>query len=185
MTTTAASATTSIPAGTWNIDPSHSSVEFTVKHMGIATVRGQFTQFEGAIESDGERASVTAAVDASSVTTHNQQRDEHLASSDFFGVEEHPQITFNADSIELGEDSTVRIPGEITIKGVTKPIELTGEYTGGGVDPWGNERVGFEAVAKLDRREFGLEWNQPLAGGGLLVSNGVTLLLSASAVKGA
>jgi polyisoprenoid-binding protein YceI len=174
-----------IPTGTWTIDPSHSSVEFTVKHMGIATVRGQFTQFEGTIESDGERASVTGTVDASSVTTHNQQRDEHLASNDFFGVEENPQITFKAESLELGEDGTVKIPGQITLKGVTKEIELTGDYAGAGVDPWGNERVGLEVSTKLDRRDFGLEWNQPLAGGGLLVSNGVTLMLSASAVKGA
>jgi polyisoprenoid-binding protein YceI len=177
--------TTSIPQGTWAIDPSHSAVEFTVKHMGLATVRGQFTEFEGTIDSDGERASVTGTVQVASLTTHNQQRDEHLATNDFFGVEENPQITFKSDSIELGEDGTVRIPGEITLRGVTKEIELTGDYAGAGVDPWGNERVGLEVSTKLDRRDFGLEWNQPLAGGGLLVSNNVTLLLSASAVKGA
>jgi len=176
---------TSIPAGTYTIDPSHSSIEFTVKHMGLATVRGQFTEFEGSIESDGERASVTGTVQASSVTTHNQQRDEHLVTNDFFGVEDNPQISFQADSIELDEDGSVRIPGQITIKGVTRDIELTGDYAGGGMDPWGNERVGLDVSAKIDRRDFGLEWNQPLAGGGLLVSNNVTLLLSASAVKGA
>jgi len=177
--------TTSIPAGTYTIDPSHSSIEFTVKHMGLATVRGQFTEFEGSMESDGERASVTGTVQASSVTTHNQQRDEHLVTNDFFGVEDNPQISFQADSIELDEDGSVRIPGQITIKGVTRDIELTGDYAGGGMDPWGNERVGLDVSAKVDRRDFGLEWNQPLAGGGLLVSNNVTLLLSASAVKGA
>jgi polyisoprenoid-binding protein YceI len=177
--------TTSIPAGTYTIDPSHSSIEFTVKHMGLATVRGQFTEFEGSIESDGERASVTGTVQASSVTTHNQQRDEHLVTNDFFGVEDNPQISFQADSIELDEDGSVRIPGQITIKGVTRDIELTGDYAGGGMDPWGNERVGLDVSAKIDRRDFGLEWNQPLAGGGLLVSNNVTVLLSASAVKGA
>ena len=177
--------TTSIPAGTYTIDPSHSSIEFTVKHMGLATVRGQFTEFEGSIESDGERASVTGTVQASSVTTHNQQRDEHLVTNDFFGVEDNPQISFQADSIELDEDGSVRIPGQITIKGVTRDIELTGDYAGGGMDPWGNERVGLDVSAKIDRRDFGLEWNQPLSGGGLLVSNNVTLLLSASAVKGA
>jgi polyisoprenoid-binding protein YceI len=182
---TATQTKTSIPQGTWTVDPSHSSVEFTVKHMGLATVRGQFSEFEATIESDGENASVTGNVDVSSITTHNKQRDEHLATNDFFGAQDHPQITFKADSIELGEDGTVRIPGEITLKGVTKQIELTGDYAGAGVDPWGNERVGLEVSAKIDRRDFGLDWNQPLAGGGLLVSNGVTLLLSASAVKGA
>jgi polyisoprenoid-binding protein YceI len=185
MSTITDTSTTAIPQGTWTIDPSHSSVEFTVKHMGLATVRGQFTQFEGVIESDGEQASVAGSVDASSVTTHNQQRDEHLASSDFFGVEAHPQITFKADSVKLAGDGSISIPGEITLKGVTKQIELTGDYAGAGTDPWGNERVGLEVSTKIDRRDFGLDWNQPLSGGGLLVSNGVTLLLTASAVKGA
>jgi polyisoprenoid-binding protein YceI len=183
MSTIESPTTTSIPQGTWTIDPSHSSIEFTVKHMGIATVRGQATRFEGAIESDGETASVAGTVDASSITTHNEQRDQHLASSDFFEVESHPEITFRADSIELNEDGSVRIPGVITLKGVTKEIELIGSYAGAGVDPWGNERVGLEVSGELDRRDFGLVWNQPLAGGGLLVSNGVKLLLSASAVK--
>ena len=137
------------------------------------------------IESDGERASVTGTVQASSVTTHNQQRDEHLASNDFFGVEENPQISFRSESVELGEDGTVRIPGQITIKGVTKEVELNGDFAPAGIDPWGNERVALEVSTKVDRRDFGLEWNQPLAGGGLLVSNNVTLLVSASAVKGA
>jgi polyisoprenoid-binding protein YceI len=175
--------TVSIPQGTWNIDPSHSSVEFAVKHMGIATVRGQATEFEGVISSDGDNASVTGTVVASSITTHNSQRDQHLASSDFFEVENHPQISFSAE-IELNGDGTVRVPGKLTLRGVTKEIELTGAYTGAGEDPWGNERVGLEVSGKLDRRDFGLVWNQPLARGGVLVSNEVTLLLSASAVKG-
>jgi polyisoprenoid-binding protein YceI len=179
-----ATATTSIPQGTWNIDPSHSSVEFTVKHMGIATVRGQATKFEGAIESTGEKAGLKGSVDVASITTHDEQRDQHLGAPDFFDVQRFPEIEFSAESIELNGDGTVRIPGQITLKGVTKPIELTGSYTGTGTDPWGNERVGLEVSSTIDRREFGLEWNQPLPGGGLLVSNDVTLLLSASAVKG-
>jgi polyisoprenoid-binding protein YceI len=179
-----ATASTSIPVGTWNIDPSHSSVEFTVKHMGIATVRGQATKFEGAIESTGEQAGLKGTVDAASITTHDEQRDQHLGAPDFFDVQRFPQIAVNAESIEVAGDGTVRIPAEITLKGVTKPVELTGSYTGTGTDPWGNERIGVEVSATIDRREFGLEWNQPLPGGGLLVSNDVTLLLSASAVKG-
>jgi polyisoprenoid-binding protein YceI len=181
---TATATSTSIPQGTWVIDPSHSSVEFTVRHMGIATVRGQATRFEGAIESTGAQSSLSGTVDAASITTRDEQRDQHLGSPDFFDVLRYPQIAFRAESIELGGDGTVRIPGQITLKGVTKPIELTGSYAGGGTDPWGNERVGLEVSTSIDRRDFGLNWNQPLPGGDLLVSNEVTLLLSASAVKG-
>jgi polyisoprenoid-binding protein YceI len=179
-----ATASTSIPAGTWNIDPSHSSVEFTVKHMGIATVRGQAKKFEGAIQSSGEQAGLNGTVDVASITTHDEQRDQHLGAPDFFDVQRFPQIAVGADSIEVAGDGTLRIPAQVTIKGVSKPVELTGSYTGTGTDPWGNERIGLEVSATIDRREFGLEWNQPLPGGGLLVSNEVTLLLSASAVKG-
>jgi polyisoprenoid-binding protein YceI len=181
---TATPTITSIPQGTWAIDPTHSSVEFTVKHMGIATVRGQATKFEGVIESDGENAGLNGTVDVASITTHDEQRDQHLAAPDFFDTERFPQIGFKADSIELAGDGTIRIPGQITLKGVTKAVELSGSYTGTGTDPWGNERVGLEVSTKIDRRDFGLSWNQPLPGGGLLVSNDVTLLLSASAVKG-
>jgi polyisoprenoid-binding protein YceI len=175
---------TAIPQGTWNIDPSHSSVEFTVKHMGIATVRGQATKFEGAIQSTGKQAGLKGTVDVASITTHDEQRDQHLGAPDFFDVQRFPQIAVEAESIQLGEDGSVRIPAQVTIKGVTKPVELTGSYAGTGTDPWGNARVGLDVSATIDRREFGLEWNQPLPGGGLLVSNDVTLLLSASAVKG-
>ncbi|HEY2603196.1 MAG TPA: YceI family protein [Thermoleophilaceae bacterium] len=181
---TATTTIASIPQGNWAIDPSHSSVEFTVKHMGIATVRGQATKFEGTIQSSDDQAGLNGSVDVASITTHDEQRDEHLGAPDFFDVERYPQIAFRSDSIEVAEDGSVRIPGEITLKGVTKPIELTGSYQGAGTDPWGNERFGLEVSATIDRRDFGLNWNQPLPGGGLLVSNDVTLLLSASAVKG-
>jgi polyisoprenoid-binding protein YceI len=174
----------SIPQGTWNIDPAHSSVEFTVKHMGIATVRGQATKFEGAIESTGEQVGLKGSVDVASITTHDEQRDQHLGAPDFFDVQRFPQIEVEAQSVELNDDGTIRIPAQITIKGVTKPVDLTGSYTGTGTDPWGNERVGLEVSTTIDRRDFGLDWNQPLPGGGVLVSNDVNLLLSASAVKG-
>ncbi len=183
MSTIETPVVTGIPQGTWTVDPAHSSVEFSVKHMGIATVRGQFASFEGALESDGENVSVSGTVDAASIDTHNEQRDQHLVSADFFEVEKHPQITFSADSVELNGDGTVRIPGRISIRGVEKEIELTGDYAGAGTDPWGNERVALEVSGEIDRREFGLVWNQPLAGGGLLVSNGVKLTLSVAAVK--
>jgi polyisoprenoid-binding protein YceI len=156
MSTAIATATV-IPTGTYSIDPSHSAVEFAVRHMGIATVRGKATEFEGTIDANGDTLAVEGSVEVASITTQNQQRDEHLASPDFFDVQRFPQISFRSNAVEIADDGSVRIPGEITIKGVTKEIELTGSFAGA--------------------------WNQPLAGGGLLVSNEVKLELSASAVK--
>jgi polyisoprenoid-binding protein YceI len=172
-----------IPTGTYSIDPSHSTVEFAVRHMGIATVRGKATEFEGTIESTGDTLAVDGSVQVASITTQNGQRDEHLASPDFFDVERFPQISFRSNGVEISDDGSVRISGEITIKGVTREIELTGTFAGAGTDPWGNERIGLDVSGAVDRRDFDLTWNQPLAGGGLLVSNEVKLELSASAVK--
>jgi polyisoprenoid-binding protein YceI len=174
---------TAIPAGTYSIDPAHSSVEFAVRHMGIATVRGKATEFAGTIDATGDTASLEGTVKVGSFTTQDEQRDAHLAAPDFFDVERYPDITFKASDIQIADDGNVRIPGEITIKGVTKEIELTGAFAGTGTDPWGNERIGLDVSAVIDRRDFGLSWNQPLPTGGLLVSNEVTLELSASAVK--
>ena len=174
---------TAIPAGTYSIDPAHSSVEFAVRHMGIATVRGKATEFAGTIDATGDTPSLEGTVKVASFTTLDEQRDAHLAAPDFFDVERYPDITFKASDIQIADDGNVRIPGEITIKGVTKEIELTGAFAGTGTDPWGNERVGLDVSAVIDRRDFGLSWNQPLPTGGLLVSNEVTLELSASAVK--
>jgi polyisoprenoid-binding protein YceI len=174
---------TAIPAGTYSIDPSHSSVEFAVRHMGIATVRGQATQFEGTIDATGETPALEGTVQVASITTQDEQRDQHLGSPDFFDVQRFPQISFRASGIEISGDGSVRMPGEITIKGVTKDIELNGTFAGVGTDPWGNERIGLDVSTTVDRRDFGLTWNQPLPTGGLLVSNEVKLELSASAVK--
>src|SRR5205085_10664355 len=112
---TATPTVTSIPQGTWNIDPSHSSVEFTVKHMGIATVRGQATKFEGAIDSTGEQAGLKGTGDVASITTHHEQRDQHLGPPDFFDVERFPQLAVNPEPIELGDDGPVRIPAQLTV----------------------------------------------------------------------
>jgi polyisoprenoid-binding protein YceI len=174
---------TAIPTGTYSIDPSHSSVEFAVRHMGIATVRGQATEFEGTIDATGERPTLEGTVQVASISTQDEQRDQHLGAPDFFDVQRFPQISFRSNGIEIADDGSVRIPGEITIKGVTKDIELTGSFAGAGTDPWGNERIGIDVATTVDRRDFGLNWNQPLPGGGLLVSNDVKLELSASAVK--
>jgi polyisoprenoid-binding protein YceI len=174
---------TSVPTGTYNVDPSHSSVGFEVKHMGIATVRGAFRRFTGTIDATGEAPVLRGTVEVASIDTGDEQRDAHLTAPDFFDVEQHPEISFHTTAIQATDDSRIRLAGEITMKGITKPIELTGTAAEGGADPWGNERIGFEVEGVIDRRDFELKWNQTLPNGNLLVSNEVKLLISVSAVK--
>jgi polyisoprenoid-binding protein YceI len=151
--------------------------------MGIATVRGSFQHFEGKIDASGEAPTLEGSVEVASITTGDEDRDGHLRSPEFFDAEGHPQIRFHSTATEIVDDGTIRLNGEIEIKGVVKPIELVGTVAEGGADPWGNERVGFEVETTIDRRDFGLEWNQTLPGGGLLVANEVKLIVSVSAVK--
>lgn len=174
-----------IPSGTYNVDPSHSSVGFAVKHMGIATVRGEFRTFSGTLDLTGDAPALSGTVDIASVDTRDENRDGHLKSPEFFDVEQHPQISFHSTAAEVSGDGAIRLTGEITIKGITKPIELTGTIGENGEDPWGNQRVGVEVEGTIDRREFELKWNQTLPNGNLLVSNNVKLLVSVSAVKAA
>jgi polyisoprenoid-binding protein YceI len=153
--------------------------------MGIATVRGAFRKFEGTVDATGDVPVLQGTVEVASVDTGEPQRDGHLTSPDFFDAENHPQIAFSSTSGEALDDGQVRLNGEITIKGVTKPIELTGAIAEGGADPWGNDRIGLELTGAIDRREFDLTWNQTLPNGNLLVSNEVKLLLGVSAIKAA
>jgi polyisoprenoid-binding protein YceI len=175
-----------IPAGTYNVDPAHSSVGFEVRHMGIATVRGAFRTFQGTVEAGDGRAVLQGQVEVASIDTGEAQRDAHLAAPDFFDAATHPTISFRSTGADAAGDSQVRLTGEITIKGITKPIELTGAVADAGTtDPWGNERVGLELEGTIDRRDFDLKWNQTLPNGNLLVANQVKLLISVSAVKAA
>ncbi len=174
-----------IPAGTYTIDPSHSSVGFEVRHMGIATVRGAFRRFHGTIDATGATPVLGGSVEVASIDTGEEQRDGHLAAPDFFDAEQYPEITFETTAIESTGDGRILLAGEITIKGITKPIDLAGTAGEGGTDPWGNERIGFEVEGVIDRRDFDLKWNQTLPNGNLLVSNDVKLVVSVSAVKGA
>jgi polyisoprenoid-binding protein YceI len=174
-----------IPAGTYNVDPSHSSVGFEVRHMGIATVRGAFRRFQGTIDATGGTPVLKGSVDVASIDTGEEQRDAHLTAPDFFDVEQYPEIAFHTTAIDGTDDARIRFTGEITIRGISKPIELTGTAGEGGTDPWGNERIGFEVEGVIDRRDFGLSWNQILPNGNLLVSNEVKLVVSVSAVKAA
>jgi len=174
-----------IPAGTYNVDPSHSGVGFEVRHMGIATVRGEFRSFAGQIDATGETPVLSGTVEVASIDTRDENRDAHLKAPDFFDVEQHPQISFHTTTIAAGDEGRIRLAGEITLKGITKPIELQGQVAEGGADPWGNERIGFEVEGVIDRRDFDLKWNQTLPNGNLLVSNEVKLIVSVSAVKAA
>jgi polyisoprenoid-binding protein YceI len=183
MATTTALATT-LPTDTWVVDPDHTTIEFRVKHVGLARVRGVFHRFDGALAvgEDGA-ASLSGTVDAASLDTGVAARDEHLRSADFFDVDNHAHIAFSARSIEtLGEEG-LRIVGDLTIRGVTRSIELTGEILGTGLDDAGAERLGLELATVLDRRDFGLTWNQAIDGGGLLVGNRVDVRLEVSAVR--
>jgi polyisoprenoid-binding protein YceI len=175
---------TVLPTGTWTVDPAHSSVEFSVKHLGIATVRGAFNEFEGSFEvGDDGSARARGTVQTASIDTNEDKRDAHLRSEDFFHAEVHPELSFESTEIRaLDEDSFV-IHGELTMRGVTKPIVLEAELQGTELDPWGNERVALAASGQLNRGDWGLTWNQALGSGNMLVSDRVKLSLDISAVK--
>ncbi|HSY40570.1 MAG TPA: YceI family protein [Polyangia bacterium] len=172
----------------WNLDTVHSGINFSVRHMVVSKVRGRFAKFTGNIaldESDLARSVVEATIDASSIDTGTAQRDEHLKSADFFDVEHFPEIRFRGTGIEKVGTERYRLTGQLTIRDVSREIALDVEYGGRGKDPWGNERVGFTARGALDRKDFGLKWNQALETGGVLVSDRVELELELQAVKAA
>ena len=183
MSATASSAV--VPTGTWSVDPAHSKVGFAVKHMGIATVRGEFTEFEGTLEIGEDLSSARAygTVKAASVDTSEPQRDEHLRSADFFDAETYPELKFESTEIKALDDETFRITGNLTLHGVTQELILEAVFEGTDTDPWGNERVALEVVGKLSRGDYGMKFNQALGSGNMLVSDKVTLALDISAVK--
>jgi len=181
MSTVAEPTTTTIPAGTWSIDPAHSFVEFQVRHLGIAAVKGRAPVISGTI-SGGAQPSIEGAVEVASFTTFDETRDAHLQTPDFFDGQRYPELRFVSTSVEShGEELVVN--GELTIRGVTRPVELHGSYVGSGADPWGNERLGIDLETTIDRREWGVSWNAPLPGGGFLLPDTVKLAASFSAVK--
>jgi polyisoprenoid-binding protein YceI len=170
---------------TWKLDPSHSTVEFSAKHMMFTTVKGRFASFDGTITLDGESpaaASVDVTMEAASIDTRNEQRDGHLKSPDFLDAANYPAVTFKSTKIE-GNKERFTLTGDLTIRGTTRPITLDVTFEGQGVDPWGGERRGFSASGKIDRREFGLTWNQALEAGGLLVSNEIKIQIDAQIIR--
>jgi polyisoprenoid-binding protein YceI len=183
------STATIAPTGTWTVDTTHSRVGFAIKHLGIATVRGEFTEFEGTLEIGDDLASAKAygKVKTASVNTSEAGRDEHLRNDDFFDVANYPEITFESTSIEAIDEDSLKVIGNLTIKDTTNEVELLAEVGGTEVDPWGNDRVGLEAVGKISRSDFGIKFQMALGSGNVAVAvaDKVTLNLDVSAVKGA
>ena len=170
---------------TWAIDPSHSEIQFKVKHLVITTVTGNFKEFSGSVEAndDFDGASISFEAKTSSINTNNEQRDEHLKSADFFDAEQFPTLSFQSTTfIKKGSDE-YSLTGNLTMKGVTLPIDLAIEYNGNATDPWGNVKAGFEITGKLNRKDFGLSWNAPTEAGGVLVSEEVKLIANIQLVK--
>ncbi len=185
MTTTIQSAPARGAKTAWKIDPAHSIVEFSAKHLMITTVKGRITDIEGIIytdEKNPKNSSVEATLKAVSLDTRTDQRDQHLRSADFLDAEKYPEIRFRSTLIQ-GDKPNFKLSGDLTIRDVTKPITLDVEFEGETKDPWGGERVGFSATGKIDRREFGLTWNQALETGGVVVGNEVKISLEVQAVK--
>src|SRR5215211_3423075 len=176
---------TGLPAGTWNVDPVHSSVEFQVRNMGIVTVKGFFGDFEGAIElgDEPESSRATGKVRTASVHTRSEKRDEHLRSADFFDVDAHPEIRFESTRIEIREEGAFRVVGDLTIKGVTSEVEVDARLEGTTLDPWGGERIGISATGEVDRRDFGLEWDVRTPTNVPLASHKVRIELHLGAVR--
>lgn len=167
---------------TWSIDPTHTQVEFAVKHMAISTVRGQFKTFSatGTTNDAGIPATLQMEIQVASISTNNEQRDGHLASPDFFDAAAFPTITFAATTV-TGTPDALTIVGDLTIKGVTKPVTLTGEIASPIKDPWGTQRTSLSVTGKISRGDFGLTWNMALEAGGFLISDEVKLSIEAQA----
>lgn len=172
-----------IPAGTWQIDPSHSEVGFTVRHMMVSKVRGRFATFSGTVTTADEplAATVEASVDIASIDTGDAGRDEHLRTADFFDIDNHPTMTFRSTGI-AGGGTDYELTGDLTIRGVTRPVTFDLEVGGVGSDLWGGTRAGFTATTQISRKDFGLEWNAALESGGVLVGDKVTIELDVQAV---
>jgi polyisoprenoid-binding protein YceI len=175
-------ATTSVPAGTWVVDTAHSTVGFVARHMMVAKVRGRFKDFTAdiVVAENPLDSRVDATVQMASVDTNDESRDNHLRTNDFFDIENHPTMTFRTTSIEPDGDD-YKLNGDLTIRGVTKPVTFDLEIGGAGKDPWGNTKAGFSATTTINRKDFGVEWNAPLETGGVIVGDKVTIELDIEA----
>lgn len=170
----------------WKFDTVHSSVGFSVRHLMISRVHGSFKTWNGELTTDDqnpEHSKVTVSIDTGSIDTKEPQRDEHLRSADFFDAVNHPKVTFESTSVQKLDGEHYKVIGNLTIRGVTKPVTLDTEYFGRQKDPWGGERTGFSAKTSVDRKDFELKFNMPLDGGGVMVGDKVDITLDVQAVK--
>jgi polyisoprenoid-binding protein YceI len=175
-------------AGDYTLDPTHSRIGFVARHAMVTKVRGQFNEYEGGFRIDGDdltRSTANLTIKVASIDTRNADRDGHLRTNDFLDVDNHPEITFAATGVRQVDDATVQVTGDLTIKGVTKPVTIDFEFQGQATDPFGNERVGFEGSLVINRKDWGVNWNAALETGGVLVSEKVTLEFEVSAIKSA
>ena len=175
--------TTGLTAGTWAIDLAHSEVSFSVRHLMVSKVRGTFTKFEGALHigEDPVNSSVEATIDLSSIDTRDANRDAHLRSADFFEVEKYPTMSFQSSGVRTTAHGFV-VDGDLSLHGVTRPVELELEFNGVSADPWGGTRAGFSAETEISRSDFGIDISMPLDGGGVVVGDKVKVLLEVEAV---
>jgi polyisoprenoid-binding protein YceI len=172
-------------SGTWNLDVAHTRLGFAAKHAMVTTVRGAFGEFEGSLTLDGDNPAASSAqvtIQAASFASGNDQRDGHVRGADFLDVENYPTLTFRSTQVRPDGDDFVLV-GDLTIRGTTRPVEIAVELEGLENDPWGNRRIGFSGETTISRKDFGLTWNVPLDGGGLLVSDKVKITLDVSAVR--
>ena len=172
-------------AGTYAIDPAHSTIGFVARHAMVTKTRGKFDEFEGTITVAENIADskAEATIKATSINTGNEDRDEHVKGDDFFSVEQYPELTFSATSFDVDETGNGTVTGDLTIKGTTKLVTLNVEAEGLAEDPFGNTRFGFEATTKINRKDFGIDFNAPLKTGGVLVSEEIKIGLEVSAIK--
>ena len=172
--------------GDYRIDTAHTRIGFVARHAMVTKVRGTFKQFEGRAhldQADPTKSTATVTIDIASIDTGNEQRDAHLRTNDFFDAPNHPTMTFQSTKVEKVDDDTYRMTGDLTLKGVTKPVTVDWEHTGTAKDPMGNLRAGFDGKATINRKDWGVEWNAPLETGGVLVSDKIVLEFDVSAIK--
>lgn len=173
--------------GSYTIDPAHTEIGFVARHAMVTKVRGSFLEFEGTASSAAglQDAKITLTVQVGSVDTRDANRDGHLRTNDFFNVEQYPTMTFNSTDVTAADDTTLRVVGDLTIKGTTKSVTIDFDFNGAAKDPFGNERIGFEGSTTIIRSEYGVNFNAALETGGVLVSDKITLQLEISAIKAA
>jgi polyisoprenoid-binding protein YceI len=184
-TSTSTGTVTQLESGTWNLDASHSAVGFTVRHLMVSKVRGKFTDFTAnvVVADDRGDSTVEAVVQMASIDTGDANRDNHLRTNDFFSVEDFPTMTLRSTGFEITGDDELVMHADLTIRGVTKPVDFAVEFGGVGPDPWGGTRAGFNASATISRKDFGIEWNAPLETGGVVVADKVNIELDVELVK--